>query len=264
MSVKFCPLSSGSSGNSLVISTQFTNILIDAGFSGKKGEMLLSEMGIDMSQIDALFITHEHVDHIKGAGVISRKYNIPIYATPGTWSAMEASIGGIARGNKRFIYSGEICYLNDLCIKPFSVPHDAEDAVAFSVMTDKHKMTVATDMGYVTDEIKENLKGSDILLIEANHDLDMLINGPYPWPLKKRIMGEKGHISNITCGDTLAEIIDEKLKYIYLGHLSSENNKPHIAYEAVEQILKKSGVNPGKDLSLDVAARYSRSREIIL
>lgn len=264
MPVKFCPIASGSSGNSVYVGTKSTHLLFDAGLSGKKIQQGLSELKVEGNSIDALFITHEHSDHIKGAGILSRRFNIPVYATQGTWNAMEQSLGTIAKWNKCIVYPGENCIINDICVKPFEIPHDAAEPVGYSIYAEDYKMTLATDLGHVTDTIKENIIGSHILLLEANHDIEMLKNGSYPLQLKKRILGDHGHISNETAGELLSEIITENLNYIFLGHLSEENNIPHLAYETVEKILNKNKIKLGKRLKMDMAARYSVSRLVEL
>ena len=151
MSVKFCTIASGSSGNSTFVGTEYTKILIDAGLSGKRITESLSSLQVMGNDIDALFITHEHIDHIKGAGVLSRKFDIPIYATQGTWEAMENQIGKIAPKNKRFVYTEEQCVINDICLQPFSIPHDAKEPVGYSIATENHKITLATDLGHITE-----------------------------------------------------------------------------------------------------------------
>ncbi len=264
MSVKFCTLASGSSGNSTFIGTEHTKILIDAGLSGKRITESLSSLKVMGEAIDALFITHEHIDHIKGAGVLSRKFDIPIYATQGTWQAMENQIGKIAPKNKQFVYTGEQCVINDICLKPFSIPHDAAEPVGYTIAAQNHKVTLATDLGHITEEIREQLTDSEILLLEANHDEEMVKCGCYPWALKQRILGEQGHISNRTAGNLLCEIMSAKLKYVFLAHLSDENNHPHLAYETVEKILEKNKIKVGSYLHLDMASRYSHSRVVEL
>ena len=262
MKAIFCPLASGSSGNSTFIASGGTRILIDAGASGKKIQEALASINVDGSTIDALFITHEHADHIKGAGILSRRFDIPIYATAGTWEAIEDQLGTVARHNRHIIYGGENCVINDICIKPFAIPHDAAEPVGFSVFADNIKMTVATDIGHVTDDIKENIADSDILLLEANHDEEMLKNGPYTWSLKKRIMGDFGHLSNLVAGKLLSEIMSEKLKHVFLGHLSAENNTPHIAYDTGEAVLNSNKIQVGRDMKMDMALRCSVSRAV--
>ena len=264
MSVKFCTIASGSSGNSVFIGTEHTKILIDAGLSGKRIVEGLSSLNIAGNDIDALFVTHEHIDHIKGVGVLSRKFDIPIYATPGTWEGMEGQIGKIMPKNKQFVYTEERCIINDVCIKPFCIPHDAIEPVGYNIETENHKITIATDLGHITDDIKERLFDSEVLLLEANHDEEMLKNGSYPQHLKERILGEQGHISNHTAGNLLCEIMSEKLKYVLLGHLSAENNRPRLAYRTVKNILQKNKIKVGKQLQLDIAPRDNNSSIIKL
>ena len=259
MNVKFCPLVSGSSGNSTYIGSGNTHILIDAGISCKQLSEHIRQLDMEPSDIDAVFITHEHIDHIKGVGVLSRKYNIPVYATYGTWQGIGKTVGEFAPENVRYVMPNQMTVVGDMCIKPFSIPHDTIEPVAYSVFTEDRKLTVATDIGHVTDTVKENIYDSDVLLLEANHDVDMLKKGSYPWALKKRILGERGHLSNVTAGDTLSEIMSGRLKYVFLGHLSNENNEPHLAYETVDKILRDNYINVGTYLQLDMASRYSNS-----
>ncbi len=262
--MKFCPIASGSSGNSLYIGTEYTNILIDAGLSGKRIKTGLDELNVDGRDIDAIFITHEHKDHIKGAGILSRRYDIPIYATFGTWEGMKEEIGAVAPKNIKYVYDGENCVINDICVRPFEISHDAAEPVGFNIFAQDHKISVATDMGHVSERVKECIADSEILLLEANHDVQMLKKGPYPWYLKQRILGDKGHISNEAAGNVLCEIMSGILKYVYLGHLSEENNIPYLAFETVEEILKKSNIKLGGALKMDLASRYSNSRVIEL
>lgn len=260
----FCTIASGSSGNSLFMGTEHTKILIDAGVSGKRILEGLEKLSIAGDQIDALFITHEHIDHVKGAGVFSRKFDVPIYATMETWDAMEGSLGKIAPRNKRFVYEGEPCVINDLCVKPFAIPHDAAAPVGYSVFAGEKKITVATDIGHVTDTIRENITDSDILLLESNHDEDMVKKGRYPWNLKQRILGERGHLSNRTAGALLAEVMSGKMKHIFLGHLSEENNSPYLAYETVAEILERNRIKLGGALKMDMAARNSNGAKVTI
>lgn len=264
MEMEFCTIASGSSGNSLYVGSRHTKILIDAGVSGKRITEGLAQMELSGEKIDALFITHEHLDHIKGAGVFSRKFDVPIYATMETWAAMEENLGKIAPRNKRFVYAGETCVINDLCIHPFSIPHDAADPVGYSVTAEKKKITVATDIGHVTDTLRENLEGSHVLLLEANHDEELLRKGSYPWHLKQRILGERGHLSNKSAGALLSEVVTGNLRHVFLGHLSEENNRPYLAYETVEDILEKNHIRLGGSLKMDMAARYSNGVKVTI
>lgn len=264
MRLEFCTIASGSSGNCTYIGTEHTKILIDAGISGRKIEEGLAELKLTGDAIDALFITHEHVDHIKGAGILSRRFDIPVFATAETWAAMEDSLGKIAPSNKRVIYADEVCPVNDICVKPFAIPHDAAEPVGYNVFSGKKKVTLATDIGHVTDTVRESIEGSDLLLLESNHDIDLLRKGSYPWPLKRRILGEKGHLSNAAAGELLAEVMTGKTKYVFLGHLSEENNDPHLAYETVEKILRRNRIEVGKHLKMDMASRSRNGVKIEL
>jgi phosphoribosyl 1,2-cyclic phosphodiesterase len=260
--IRFCPVVSGSSGNSVYIGTDYTHLLIDAGVSGKTIQEGLSNINVEGEMLDGIFVTHEHSDHIKGVGVLSRRFDLPVYATEGTWNAMESGLGKIARKNKKVIYSGEKLELNDLVISPFNIPHDAAEPVGYSVMAGE--MTVATDLGNISDSVKNGIADSDILLLEANHDIDMLKRGPYPYSLKQRILGEFGHLANENAGKVLSEMMTTRLKHVFLGHLSSENNTPSLAYKSVESILYGNGIKVGRDFSMEMANRHCISRCIEL
>lgn len=264
MAAEFCTIVSGSSGNCTYIGTDHTKILVDAGVSGKQIEAGLAKIQLTGADIDAIFITHEHLDHIKGAGIFSRRFNIPIYATCDTWVAMEEGLGKIAHSNKRCVYPQEHYLFNDLVIHPFSIPHDAADPVGYNVLVEKKKITVATDIGHVTDRLRGDLIDSDILLLEANHDRDMLNAGRYPWPLKKRILGDYGHLANDVAGELLASVVTGKMKYAFLGHLSEENNSPRLAFKTVEQILEKNKIEVGRHIQMDMAYRYSHGAKLRL
>ncbi len=264
MSVKFCTIASGSSGNSIFIGTEHTKLLIDAGLSGKRIVEGLSSLNTVGSNIDALFVTHEHADHIRGVGILSRKFDIPIYATPGTWEAMEHQIGKITPKNKQYVYPEERCIINDICINPFSIPHDANEPVGYNIETENHKITIATDLGHITKNIKQQLFDSELLLLEANHDEEMVKNSFYSYQLQDRILGQQGHLSNKTAGELLCEIMSEKLNYVFLGHLSEENNYPNLAYDTVKNILQKNKINIGKQFQLEVAPRNGNSSVITL
>ena len=224
----------------------------------------LAELKLTGNDIDALFITHEHADHIKGAGILSRRFDIPVFATAETWAAMEGSLGKIAPSNKRIIYGSEMCPINDICVKPFEIPHDAAEPVGYNIFAGEKKITLATDIGHVTDTIRENLEDSDLLLLESNHDIEMLKKGPYPWHLKQRILGENGHLSNLAAGELLAEIMSGKMKYVFLGHLSEDNNNPHLAFETVEDILRKKQIEVGTHVKMDMASRFRNGVKVEL
>ncbi|MDR1689152.1 MAG: MBL fold metallo-hydrolase [Clostridiales bacterium] len=260
--LRFCPIASGSSGNSTYIGTGDTHILIDAGISGKRAELLLEGLSVSAQSLNAIFITHEHADHILGAGVLSRRFDVPIYACENTWRKIDSRnlMGKIAPHNKKvFSYGQTVSVGDNLFLKPFQTPHDAAQPSGFNIFAEGRKISVATDMGIVTDTVREHIYGSDIMLLESNHDIEMLKNGPYPWQLKKRILGEYGHLSNAACGELITEIFSSKVKHIFLGHLSEENNEPALAFEAVSSILSANKIKPGCGFSLHLANRWERS-----
>lgn len=264
MRLEFAAIASGSSGNCIYVASNHTRLLIDAGLSGKRIEAGLGELSLTGYDIDALLITHEHSDHIYGAGVIARRYDLPVYATGGTWDAMTDKMGKLKPSAKNVVYSGEPLIINDLCITPFGIPHDAAEPVGYTITDGKEKITVATDIGHITDDVKEKVKDSSILLIESNHDVEMLKEGPYPYPLKQRVLGDLGHLSNENCGKMLTEVLSDKLKYIFLGHLSEQNNTPMLAFETAKKAIENQGVQVGRDINMYVAPRYGVKRRITL
>ena len=252
--MKFCTLYSGSSGNSIFISTENAKILIDAGLPGKYIDYALDSIGEKTSDIDAIFVTHEHSDHIKGVGVLSRKYGIPIYANKLTWQAMKTKIGKIKEENIKII-EGKCTIIKDLYVTNYAISHDAACPIGYSVRNDNKKVCVTTDLGYFSEEAKNESIDADVVLLESNHDVEMLKFGPYPYPLKKRILSDFGHLSNEACGEAIISIMNEKPKRVILGHLSKTNNYPDLAYKTVENILLENGVMIGQDVLLDIAKR---------
>lgn len=253
--IKFCSLYSGSSGNSIYLSSGDTSLLIDCGLSGKRIVEALSDIGQKPQEISAVLITHEHSDHIKGAGILSRKFDIPIYANEKTWNAMEAYLGPVSIKNKKYFDTGFEFDIGNICVKPFPIPHDASEPVGFNFFIEGKKITSATDIGHMNRKLLYNLEGSDLLLIEANHDVEMLKMGPYPWSLKKRVMGDHGHLSNEMAGKVVAYLAEQGTKHFLLGHLSKENNFPELAYQTVCNRLREKNIDPLKDISLAVALR---------
>ncbi len=261
--MEFFTIASGSKGNCTYVSSPHTKVLIDVGVSGKTVTNGLTSFDIDGNELSGIFVTHEHTDHVKGVGIISRKYNVPIYATEGTWAGMNHAIGKIAPSNRHIIYAGEPLILNDLRICPFSIPHDAIDPVGYSIVCGDKKACVATDIGCPTEEIESHLMDCDIILLESNHDEGMVQNGGYPLVLKRRILGDVGHLSNRTAGNLIAKIISNKLKYVYLGHLSDENNYPKLALKTVGDVLVEHGIFVGTSLQLKLAEQHRCSERII-
>jgi phosphoribosyl 1,2-cyclic phosphodiesterase len=258
----FSSLYSGSSGNSIFLTSNNAKILIDAGMSGKSIENGLKEIGEKAEEVDAIFVTHEHTDHTKGVGVLSRKYDIPVYASEGTWKGMLKQVGKIKENNIRVINSP--INIKDMDIVSFKISHDALEPTGYSVICEGKKACIATDLGYLSEEVKENIIDADLLLLESNHDVEMLKFGPYPYVLKKRILSDLGHLSNEACGKAIMEIMTEKQKTIVLGHLSNTNNYPELAYLTVANILKENKINIGKDIILAMADRSKPSSYVKL
>ena len=216
----FCPLASGSSGNCIFAANGNTRVLFDAGMSGKKIQAGLRQIKIEPESIDAIIITHEHGDHILGAGVMARRYGIPLYATALTWETMEREkiLGPVSPDKCFSLNYGKKYTLGDLQIKPFKISHDAAEPAGYSIFASGYKISIATDLGLATDDLKENLSDSDILLLESNHDVDMLKNGPYPEYLKKRILSKHGHLSNKDCADAAVLLAASGVRHIILAH----------------------------------------------
>lgn len=256
--IELCPLASGSSGNAICVGNDHTHVLIDAGVSGKRIEQGLNSMGLTGTDIDAIMITHEHIDHIAGLGVLARKLHVPMYATTGTIQAIKESnkLGKIDEDLFVPINAGDGFVVKDLEIKTIPTFHDAADPCAYRISYGDKRVAVMTDLGNFNQNIVDELQGLDALLLEANHDIRMLQTGPYPYYLKKRILSDYGHLSNERCGQLLCEILHDDLKAVILGHLSKENNMEELAYEAVRMEITM-GDNPYKaeDFPIYVAKR---------
>ncbi len=263
--MRLCSIASGSSGNCIYVGSERTHLLVDTGISKKRIEAGLHHLGLKGEEISGILITHEHIDHIQGLGVFSRKFAVPIFATKGTVAGISAcnSLGKMPEGLLNVIETDSKFCLGEIEVHPFAISHDAKEPCGYRMESGSAKVAVATDLGYYDDYIVDNLKDLDALLIEANHDVKMLELGPYPYPLKRRVMGEKGHLSNESSGRLLSSILNEKMKGILLGHLSKENNYEELAYETVklEITMGPSGYQ-GEDLPLMVARRDTVS-EII-
>lgn len=258
MSFCFCPLRSGSSGNSLFVQAGGIRVLVDAGLSGRAIERALSEIGVALNTLSGILISHEHSDHVQGAGILSRRFSLPVYATEGTWCAMETKPGidGITLANRRIFSSGEDFYIGGLAVSAFSIPHDAADPVGFSLYYGGHKICVATDLGHLSKGWLRALEHADLALVEANHDPEMLRHHPrYPARLKSRILGRRGHLSNQDCGQALTQLAVSGLRHVILGHLSGETNTPELAHETACAALEAIGAKPGKDILVDMAWR---------
>ena len=253
--IKLCSLFSGSSGNCIFISSNNTRILLDAGLSGKRIQLALKEIGEEPCNIDAIIISHEHSDHIKGAGILSRRFDIPIYANQNTWRAMESELGQIKSENRMEFNVDNIFNIKDIAIRAFSIPHDASDTVGFNFMAENKMITTATDIGHMNEELIKNLENSELVFLESNHDVEMLKMGSYPYYLKRRILGDYGHLCNDIAGEIAVHLVRKGTKKIVLGHLSHENNFPQLAYKTVYNCLQENNIIVGKEVTLDVALR---------
>lgn len=234
-----CPLASGSKGNSLFVSCRNSAVLIDAGLSGVEVERRLKSINVDPQDLTAIIITHEHSDHVRGAGVLSRRFNTPVHMTEKTWQACKG-LGKIDHLN--FFECGTSFQLDEILVRSFSISHDATDPIGFTMEHNNQKIGIATDLGIATSLVKEHLKDSDVLYIEANHDPEMLRDGSYPWFLKQRVKGRRGHLSNFETGTLVSELMSSRLKHVILAHLSEENNCPDIAAKEVAKSLNGSGI----------------------
>lgn len=255
-------LYSGSSGNAIYVSNKNTKVLVDAGLSGKKIEEAISSIGEDIRNIQAILITHEHSDHIMGAGVLARRYGIPIYANNETWDAMRNALKKIDPGCIRVFNTGDVFNIGDLEIQAFRIPHDAVEPVGFNISHNGKKVTIATDIGHLSKSLLSCLEGSDIVLIESNHDVEMLKVGRYPWPLKQRILGDAGHLCNEMAAEVVSYLAKRGTKKFLLGHLSKENNIPELAFETVKNALRERSIIAGQDVYLSVALRDRVSEKI--
>lgn len=260
-------IASGSSGNCIVTGDDSTHIMIDAGISGKRIEAGMNAMDFTTKDMAGIFVTHEHSDHIAGLGVIARKYHLPIYATEATIRQIRntKSLGAIDDALYHVVRPDEVVNIGSLSVTPFSISHDAADPVAYRISNGNNTVAVCTDLGFYNDYIIEHLLNLDALLLESNHDIHMLEVGPYPYELKRRILGDRGHLSNENSGKLLCQLLHDNIKGILLGHLSKENNYPQLAYETVK-LEVEIGDNPyhSNDFNISVAPRDTVSERIVI
>lgn len=254
---QFCSLFSGSSGNCSLVQTNTTKLLIDAGESAKKIINSLELIQVDPTCINAILITHEHSDHIKGLATLSKKLNIPVYANKETWDAMNTQKEKMEKQNIKFFTFNKF-NIGDIEINPFSIPHDAANPCGFNFFHENKKMSIATDIGHMNKDIISNLQNSSFLLLEANYEPQVLQYSSYPYKLKERIKGPNGHLSNNDAGKTISFLSNYGLKNVMLGHLSNENNFPELAYKTVVETLIENNITQN-DLKLSIANRYSSS-----
>lgn len=265
--MRLCSIASGSSGNCIYVGNDNTHLLVDTGISKKRIDMGLNSIGVKGEELNGILITHEHSDHIQGLGVFSRKYEIPIYATKGTIRGIKncSSIGKMPEGLLHEVEVDQDFTLGDIDIRPFAISHDANEPSGYRMNYNEKSIAVATDLGVYDEYTVANLKNLDAILLEANHDVHMLQVGSYPYYLKQRVLGKRGHLSNELSGRLLCDILHDKLQYVLLGHLSKENNYAELAYETVKLEITM-GDNPykGEDIPMMVAARDTVSNLITI
>lgn len=248
--MRFSVLASGSTGNAVYVENDEHSFLIDAGLSGKKMEQLFANIDRDMKNLSGILVTHEHSDHIKGLGVIARKYNIPVFANAKTWTAMDGLIGTIPT-DLCFDFDMEtVKTFGGLDIQSFAVSHDAAEPMFYTFYENGRKLVVITDTGYVSDRMKGYIAAADAYVFESNHDVSMLQMGKYPWSIKRRILSDVGHVSNEDAAVAMADVVAEKPTQIYLAHLSKDNNMKDLARMSVEQTLQSCGIIAGEYLHL--------------
>ncbi len=259
----FCSLYSGSSGNSLFVESENTKLLVDAGVSSKKIEEALANLEIDPTSIDGILITHEHSDHVQGLGTFAKKFNLPVFVNEKTLDAMPKQKEKISEKNIKLFNINEKFEIGNLKVKPFSIPHDAANPCGFNIFKDDKKISIATDIGHMTNGILKNLEDSIFIMLESNYDPEVLKYSKYPYQLKTRIAGPDGHLSNELAGKTISYLLNSGLKQAVLGHLSKQSNFPELAYKTVidEIMCTKYDEN---SLKLSVASRDIPGNKIIL
>ncbi len=267
MALKFLSIASGSSGNCYFIGTEGYGILLDAGISVRMIRKALKDNGIGIEQIMAVFVTHDHADHIKSVGCLGEKYNIPVYATELVHKGIEQSRyvdEKLSANSRRLITKDVPVQIRDFTFTPFEIPHDSLDNVGYFIEFANHKFVLATDAGHINEAMTNYIRMANHLIIEANYDKEMLLNGKYPHFLKKRIMNGNGHLSNVETAEFLAANFDLHLKNIWLCHLSKDNNHPELAYKTVEMAMAQYGIRIGKDVNLMALKRMHPSELYVL
>ena len=239
--IQLCVLASGSRGNATFFSDGTTRILIDAGLSGKEIERRLSSHRITAGKLDGILVTHEHNDHIQGVGVLSRRFKLPVYISDATYDAAARQLGKLHRQVP--FCCGQGFTINQIAVHPFSTSHDAADPAGFTFESNGYKVGFATDLGIVTHMVRRHLQGCDALVLEANHDPEMLVAGPYPWPLKQRIKGRSGHLSNTDTRDLIRDLCHARLRHIIFAHLSEQNNTHQKLLGTVRADVEKNGIS---------------------
>lgn len=264
MRLTLCPLFSGSSGNSIYLSCGNVRLLVDAGMSAARVEAGLREIGVDVRDIDAILVTHEHIDHVRGLGVLCRKYGLPVYANAGTWDGILLRESGIPLRCVRTFDTLEDFYIGGVNVHPFPIPHDAREPVGYSFSCRGLRCAVATDIGHISEAWMDAVTGCQALVLEANHDVDMVNRGPYPAHLKRRILGRNGHLNNEDCARALLRLVKAGTRAVFLSHLSQDNNLPELAYNTVCGALHEAGYDVGTDIRVSVSRRDRVSDMLVL
>lgn len=250
MSMHLSVLASGSTGNAVFVETEEHSFLVDAGLSGKKMESLFESINRDIRKLSGILVSHEHSDHIKGIGVLSRKYKIPVYANEKTWTAMNGLVGEIPTDLKFVFQMESVKSFGSLDIESFGVSHDAAEPMFYVFHEGSKKIVVITDTGYISDRMKGIISNADTYVFESNHDVQMLRMGRYPWNVKRRILSDVGHVSNEDAALAMSDVVGDNTKRIYLAHLSKDNNLKDLAKMSVTQTLKSRGVIVGEQFEL--------------
>ena len=267
MSLKATALRSGSSGNLFLFEKDQTRVVIDCGVNGKTFASALMQAEVpeeETSQIQGILITHEHSDHISGLGVVMRRYKLPVYMTRKTMEAVLPSLGKVDLNLIHLVHPGESFALGDLEVKAFRIPHDAADPVGYSITDGKKKVSLCTDLGEASPAIRAELEGSQLVFLESNYEPDLLAAGPYPYYLKERIRGGKGHLSNHESAELAMDLVKQGTERLVLSHLSRENNYPAMAELVVKGRLSQEGAEADRDYKLEVAQRFSNSGKHVL
>ena len=256
--LRFISFGSGSSGNCYFLCTGNDGLIIDAGVGIRTLKKHFRNYGLSLAQVHHVLITHDQADHIKCVGSLSHDQHLPVYATEAVHKGIDRNYcvaRKVEADNRRYLVPGQTITIGDFIVTPFSVPHDSNDNVGYMIEAESVRFCIMTDCGRVTDEMAAFITRANYLVIEANHDCEMLLHGPYPEHLKRRITSGTGHLNNNLCGEAIAQNMSQDLRYVWLCHLSEENNHPELARKTVEAVLRSYGIVVGKDLQLEVLKR---------
>ena len=244
MGLGFCVLASGSTGNASIVAGEQARLLVDAGLSAKKLSELMAARDWQPDKLDGILITHEHADHIKGLSVIARKYELPVYANARTWKAMDKHAAGIPDNKRVVMETGSTMSFGSLQVESFPISHDAAEPVGYCFSEGSLKVSFATDLGYMSDKVKAKIIDSDVIILESNHDTEMLRVGRYPWNIKRRILSDVGHLSNEAAGEALCDLLEGgKVRRVYLAHLSRDHNLMDLAKLTVHNVVEERGIS---------------------